>query len=102
MSIVIVGYIDTLWPLYALKKNFHVLFAMILVQVHNRPTTECQFLSVGKLKRSTGRENHTLTSSARFALELAGIQSSMLFRQPGLPRRNPLMAACIKLICNFL
>ena len=36
----------------------------------------------------------------RFSLEVTGIQRFMLFRQPGLPRKDPQMAACI-LIKNF-
>ena len=61
--------------LYALRtKSFMLYFATFLVQVHiNRPSIECQFLSIGKLKRSIGRENYTLTSSARFVLEFTGI-----------------------------
>ena len=60
--------------LYTLRtKSFMLHFATFLVQVHNRPTTECQFLLIGKMKSSTGSENHTLTASTSFILEITGI-----------------------------
>ena len=99
MSIVIVGYDDALCTE---NKSFMLYFAVFLVQAHKRPTMVCQFLSIGRLTRSTGRENQTLTSSARFVLELTGIRKRFtLFKQPGLPRKDPQMAACIKFISNF-
>ena len=72
---------------------------MFVVQLYNRPTIECQVLSTGKLELSTGRENHTLTSSACFVLELIVFRG--LFRQPGLSRKDPQMAVSVKLISKF-
>ena len=37
-------------------KSFTLYFETFLVQVHNRPTTECQCLSIGELKHSTDME----------------------------------------------